>query len=101
MGKYKELAHNTIIISVGTLLSKLVTFFMVRFYTGVLTPAEYGTGDLIITTVSLLMPFVSFGISESVFRFLPEYPNEKKSIFSIGIYTVSAGVILSAVLFGF
>lgn len=100
-GKYKALARNTVIISIGTLLSKLVTFFMVRLYTGVLTPAEYGTGDLLITTVSLLSPFVSFGISEGVFRFLPEYPRAKKSIFSIGIYTVTAGAVLLAVLLPF
>ena len=37
MGKYKALARNTAIISVGTLLSKAVTFFMVQFYTYVLT----------------------------------------------------------------
>lgn len=94
MGKYKELARNTVIISIGTLLSKLVTFFMVRFYTGVLTPAEYGTGDLLITTVGLLTPFVSFGISEGVFRFLPEYPDAQKSVFSTGIYTVLAGSLI-------
>ena len=98
MGKYKALAQNTIIISVGTLLSKLVTFFMVRFYTGVLTPAEYGTGDLLITTVGLLTPFVSFGISEGVFRFLPEYPDEKKSVFSAGVYTVTIGAVLMTML---
>lgn len=98
MGKYRALARNTVIISAGSLLSKLVTFFMVRLYTGVLTPAEYGTGDLLITTVSLLMPFVSFGISDGVFRFLPEYPRAKKSIFSIGIYTVTAGAAVLAAL---
>ena len=96
MGKYRALARNTVIISVGTLLSKLITFFMVRLYTGVLTPAEYGTGDLLITTVSLLTPFISFGISDGVFRFLPEYPRAKKSVFSIGIYTVTAGAALLA-----
>ena len=98
MGKYKALVRNTAILSIGTLLSKLVTFFMVRFYTGMLTPAEFGTGDLLITSVSLLMPFVSLGISEGVFRFLPEYPKAKKSIFSIGIYTVTAGTLLLAAL---
>lgn len=98
MGKYRALARNTAIISIGTLLSKLVTFFMVRLYTGVLTPAEYGTGDLLITTVSLLMPFVSLGISEGVFRFLPEYPNAQKSVFSIGIYAVTVGGLLLAAL---
>lgn len=98
MGKYKTLARNTAIISVGTLLSKLVAFFMVRFYTGILTPAEYGTGDLLITTVGLLTPFVSFGISESVFRFLPDHPDEKKSVFSTGVYTVTVGIAVLVLL---
>lgn len=98
MGKYRALARNTAILGIGTLLSKLVTFFMVRFYTGMLTPAEFGTGDLLITTVSLLTPFISFGISEGVFRFLPDYPKAKRSIFSIGIYAVTVGAVLLAAL---
>lgn len=98
MGKYKALARNAAIISIGTILSKLVAFFMVRFYTGMLTPAQYGTGDLLITAVSLLMPFVSFGIGDGVFRFLPEYPDDAKSVFSIGIYTVTAGIAVLAAL---
>lgn len=98
MGKYKALARNTVIISVGTLLSKLVMFFMVRFYTGILTPAEYGTSDLLNTTVNLLMPLISLGISDGVFRFLPEYPRAKRSVFSIGIYTVTVGAVLLVAL---
>ena len=93
MGKYRALARNTVIISAGTMLSKLVVFFMVRFYTGVLSPAEYGTADLLITMVSLLTPFISLGISDGVFRFTPEYPRSQKSIFSTGIYTVTAGAV--------
>ena len=97
MGKYKELAKNTVIISVGTMLSKIVSFLMTRFYTGVLTPAEYGTSDLLNSTVSLLMPVISLGIADGVFRYLPEYPRSKKSVFSIGIYMVTAGTLLLAV----
>lgn len=94
MDKYHFLIHNTIIISIGTVLSKLVVFLMMRFYTGILTPAEYGTGDLIITTVSLLVPFVSLGIAEGVFRFLPEYTQDSRSVFSTGFYTVTCGCLL-------
>lgn len=96
--KYRTLARNTAIISAGTLLSKAVVFFMVRFYTGVLTPAQYGTGDLIITTVSLLTPLISFGISEGVFRFLPSYPKAPKTVFSTGVYAVTAGAALFIVI---
>lgn len=93
-GKYRALAQNAAMISVGTLLSKLVVFLMVRFYTGVLSPAEYGTGDLLITTVSLLTPFVSFGISDGVFRFAPEYPRARRSIFTGGVLAVTGGTVL-------
>lgn len=101
MEKYRFLIRNAAIISVGTLLSKCVVFFMVRFYTGILTPAEYGTGDLLITTVSLLTPFVSFGIADGVFRFLPEYAQDSKSVFSIGIYTIACGFALFSLLLPF
>ena len=42
MNKYQTLAANTILMSAGTFGSKLLVFLMVRFYTGYLTPAEYG-----------------------------------------------------------
>ena len=41
--KYKTLVSNTMLISLGTFGSKLLVFFMVRFYTSYLTPAEYVT----------------------------------------------------------
>ena len=48
--KYKTLVSNTMLISLGTFGSKLLVFFMVRFYTSCLTPADYGTADLITQT---------------------------------------------------
>ena len=50
MNRYQTLAANTALISIGTFGSKLLVFLMVRFYTGYLTPAEYGTADLITQT---------------------------------------------------
>ena len=67
--RYKTLAANTALISFGTLGSKLMVFFMVRFYTGYMSPANYGTADIITQTANLLVPLVSFGMAEAVFRF--------------------------------
>ena len=69
MNKYQTLAANTILMSIGTVGSKLLVFLMVRFYTGYLTPAEYGTADLITQTANLLIPLVSLDITDAVFRF--------------------------------
>lgn len=52
--KYKTLLSNTCLISIGTFGSKLMAFLMVRFYTGILSPSDYGTADLIIQTANLL-----------------------------------------------
>ena len=67
--KYLTLVDNTFLISIGTFGSRLLTFFMMRFYTDMLTPSDYGTADLVIQTANLLLPLVSMGITDSVFRF--------------------------------
>ena len=69
--KYKTLVSNTMLISLGTFGSKLLVFFMVRFYTSYLTPADYGTADLITQTANLLFPLISLGITDGVFRITP------------------------------
>lgn len=89
--KYSTLVNNTVLISAGTFGSKLLTFLMVRFYTDFLTPSEYGTADLIIQTANLLIPLVSIGISESVFRFAVNDENRRKNVFSAGVFTICAG----------
>lgn len=57
--KYRTLLSNTFLISIGTFGSKLMTFLMVRFYTEILTPSDYGTADLIMQTANLLLPVIS------------------------------------------
>lgn len=91
--KYRMLMSNTFLISIGTFGSKLLSFLMVRFYTGVMTPADYGTADLIMQAANLLLPVVSRGIVNGVFRFSVDRPHSRKSIFSAGFYTITAGAV--------
>ena len=91
MNKYKTLVSNTALISLGTFGSKLLVFLMVRFYTGCLTTAEYGTADLIQQTANLLLPIISVGITDGVFRFAIDSKIDKKSVFSSGVYTITIG----------
>ena len=97
MNKYQTLAANTILMSVGTFGSKLLIFLMVRFYTGYLTPAEYGTADLITQTANLLIPLVSLDITDAVFRFAAERRGGRTEAFSVGLRVItlgSAGLLL-------
>ncbi|WP_270640916.1 oligosaccharide flippase family protein [Longibaculum muris] len=80
---YKKLLKNISFITIGTLASKLVVYFMIPLYTAVLTTEEYGSIDLIFTTSSLIMPVLSIEISNAVMRYLlDEKYNENKVIFN-------------------
>ena len=101
MNKYQTLAANTILMSIGTFGSKLLVFMMVRFYTGYLTPAEYGTADLITQTANLLIPLVSLDITDAVFRFAADRQGGQADAFGMGLRTVaigSAGLLLAIAL---
>ena len=96
--KYNTLLSNTLLISLGTFGSKLLVFFMVRFYTGYLTTAEYSTADLITQTANLLFPIISIGITEGVFRFALDSQRSKKSVFSSGLFTITLGALLFGIV---
>ena len=97
--KYKTLLSNTMLISLGTFGSKLLVFFMVRFYTGYLETADYGTADLITQSANLLLSVISMGITDGVFRFAINHVKHRARIFSIGLYTITlGGLLLFAVL---
>ena len=69
MDKYKKLLSNTLIFAIGMFSSKLLTFFMVPFYTNVLTENELGTAGLVVQAANLLIPVVSCGVANSIIRY--------------------------------
>lgn len=100
MNRYKKLLSNTGLIALGNFGSKLIVFFMVRFYTSCLTPAQYGTADLLMDAAKLLMPVLCVGITESVFRFGMEDEEScsKKDVFTLGLCTVLGGSVLYVIV---
>lgn len=90
MGRYKKLFSNTLILAVGTFGSKFLVFFMMPLYTACLAPEEYSIADLISQTANLLIPFACAGIAEGVFRFAMEDNEDKRSVFSSGLFVLFA-----------
>lgn len=84
-----KLVKNTIILALGVFFPKLVVFITLPILTGCLTKAEYGTYDLILTLVSLLLPAATLQIQTAAFRFLIDDREDKKETKSIitNIYT--------------
>ncbi|WMJ82991.1 lipopolysaccharide biosynthesis protein [Oscillospiraceae bacterium LTW-04] len=94
MGRYERLVGNTLVFAIGSFSSKLLVFFMLRYYTAMLTPAEFGIADRITTTSNLLMPFVMLSVNEAIIRFAMDRSLKRSDVFSIGLKTVLAGFIV-------
>lgn len=97
--RYKYLIKNTGILTISSFSTKILTFLMVPLYTSVLTTEEYGTYDLAVSTVSLLIPILSVNIVDGVMRYSMDSRYDRADIFSIGLRRISvAAFIFAAIL---
>lgn len=84
MGKWQKLGKNVVLMSIGSIGSKLITFLLVPLYTAVLSTEDYGVADLIFTTVNLLAPILTLTISEATLRFALDKNTNDKQVFTVG-----------------
>ena len=64
-----SLAKNTILLSIGTFMTKGLSFIMVPIFSRWLSTEDYGTFDLLCTYVTLLIPLIGLASNEALFRF--------------------------------
>ncbi|WP_161784709.1 lipopolysaccharide biosynthesis protein [Halalkalibacter okhensis] len=79
---------DTQIYAIAMFGPQLINFLLLPLFTSYFSTAEYGQWDLIVVTVSLLLPFISFEILTSVYRWLLEEKdfNKRKEIISTGFF---------------
>lgn len=94
MNKYKYFLKNVGILTIASLGTKLISFFIVPLYTSVLSTAEYGTYDLLNTTIILLVPILTFNVNESVLRFCLDNKYNRKHLLSISLKYFISGLLL-------
>ena len=94
----KYLIKNIGILTISNFASKILIFLLVPLYTSVLSTAEVGTYDLIVSTVSLLVPILSVNIVDAVMRFSMDQSKSKEEIASIGIKYISRSSIIATVI---
>lgn len=99
MNSYKKLVNNSAIFAVGNLGSKLIIFFLVPLYTYYLTTSDFGTSDLITTTINLLIPIVTLSIKESVLRFVMDKQYDKKVVLINSFVVMIIGFMLFVLLY--
>ncbi len=96
---FKSLASNTLIFAIGNSASLILAFFMVPFYTKMLSPSEFGISDIIATTVAMLAPLVSLNVFAAIFRFALD-DHEHSKLFTNGLGVTSVGAIITLLLTG-
>ena len=85
MNRQKELAKNTIILTVGKVCTQFVSFLLLPLYTALLIPAEFGIVDLYNTYIALLTPVCNWQFENGLFRFMIDYRDDtekQKTLFS-------------------
>ena len=96
INRNKELLRNTIILGVGQLVPKLLSLITLPVLTAYLTTSQYGTYDLILSIVSLLIPIITLQIQQAVFRYLiTSLNNEDRYLY---VTNSLAYILLSSVI---
>ena len=90
MGKYRRLGKNTLLMFLGNIGSKSLSFLMLPFYTSFLSVADYGTVDLIQVYVQLLVGLCTCTLTEAIFVF------PKGQTFALQQTYFTSGLLFSA-----
>lgn len=92
---YKNLLKDSFIFAVGSFGSKVIVFFLIPYYTFYISKDDFGTYDLINTSVNLVFPIITLAIYESTLRFNLEENIDKSSILSNSIFIFVIGSIFT------
>jgi len=102
MNKQKALIKNTFILALGKVSTQLVSFLLLPLYTIFLSPSDYGTVDLIVTYVMLLVPIIMIRLETASFRFLVDArqnEREKRSIISNTLWVIIPIMLVCTLLY--
>ena len=86
------------LFTISSFVSKLLVFFLVPFYTSVLTESEYGIADVMQSTLLLAVPLLSLNAGEAALRFGLDKGADHAEILKIGLKRVLISDIIAALL---
>lgn len=98
MNKYKKLLGNSLVFAIGNLGSKLITILLIPLYTYTLTTRQYGSVDIITTTINLLLPVVSLSAFDAVLRFVLDKNEDNSIVLSNAVVITILGAIVAITL---
>ena len=96
-----RLAKGTIVYMIGNMMSKVLQMLILPIITASLITSEYGYYDLIVTTISLVMPIITFQMIEGMFRnmFNSSELEQKTTVSTVTLFLVIGCIILAGLIF--
>lgn len=95
--KYKYLSKNFILFGISSFGPKIIAFLMVPLYTNCLSTADYGIGDIVSTSASLVLPIVILCIESAVLRFCFDKDYDPDEVISSGLFVCLKGMVVCAI----
>lgn len=92
------LISDTFILGLGNASQKVILILLLPIYTSILTTSEFGTVDVIITFVELLVPIVTLNIESTVFRFVIDDDIDRKNVLNYSLGIVWKGTLIVTII---
>lgn len=94
----KSLAGQTVVYGMGTILPRLLNYFMVPLYTRVFEREVYGQVTELYAYVAFLMVLLTYGMETAFFRYAQKHDARRVFNASMSIITITSAVFLLLLL---
>lgn len=94
MQQEKKLLKNALVYAVGNFGSKILSFLLVPLFSFYLSKAEFGSYDIIVITASLLVPFITFQLSDGTYRWLLDMKDQVQTSYIKSVISSSGLIII-------
>ena len=92
----KQLAGQTAIYGLSSILGRMINFLLVPLQTAVLTQSEYGINVDFYSLIAFLIVIVTFGMETSYFRFSEQKGLDERKVFGASVTMISLAVVAIA-----
>ncbi|WP_314884878.1 lipopolysaccharide biosynthesis protein, partial [Actinomyces oris] len=96
-GRIAFLLGNTLVFALGGLAVKAVSLVLMPLYTTALTAGEYGTAELLNSAIEIVLPLLSLGVVEALYRFSIDDDVPKDELFAGSLVVLGGGVVCAGV----
>ena len=97
-GRIAFLLGNTLVFALGGLAVKAVSLVLMPLYTTALTAGEYGTAELLNSAIEIVLPLLSAGVVEALYRFSIDDDVPKDELFANSLLVLGGGGLCTGVL---